>query len=159
MNDTTDRKRDDKTKPKPQATPPDDGYANLNEWMTKYLAPIIQRRVANEAAPGMRWCAQWHQHAEVLHRCHSLWREWEKAHGKGNLSEWWITHLDAHLATLTSPDGPMRMCSPTTHEPSASLPITSATDTALQALANHYDAKDPDDEDPPTSTDDTKEQT
>src|SRR5664280_721364 len=48
-------------------------HPTLEDWVTEFFAPTFCRSIS----PGVRWCAQWWDHAEAISRLEALWRSWE----------------------------------------------------------------------------------
>lgn len=80
-------------------------FPNADAWVRGWLLQTWRRADA-------RWCEKWWLHAEALSRIEAIWRAWEHLRNDGALgpSIWWRDHGDYHLAILTAPNGPFRLC-------------------------------------------------
>jgi hypothetical protein len=90
-------------------------YARLDVWVEQYFLPTFRRPIGGE----IRWCTQWHQHAEAITRLEALWRSWETLRLDPNLGivTWLTNYLDPLLAILISRAGPFAQCTPERHAP------------------------------------------
>lgn len=101
----------------PEGDPPDGQelsprYTDCYEFFDEFLRNVIERRVNTEGAGrGLRWDPDWRRHPEIVLRMQSLWEAWEGARVSevpDAMSNWWIHHLDPHLARmLDGVAGPM----------------------------------------------------
>jgi hypothetical protein len=90
-------------------------FRDLNAFMTGYLAPVVERRIAVGAGAGLPWCPQWWRHPEAITRLYALWRSWETLRVSDpdtGMSIWWRDHFDHHFGVLVSEYGPLGRCSP-----------------------------------------------
>lgn len=109
--------------------PPPLVYTTLNDFVTDYLAPLLQRKLGG----GQIWCPYWWRHPEALSRLSAVWRAWEHLQHEPALgmSQWWLYHCDPHMRALMNPDtGPFAGCSEDRHNPRPGLPLKPA-DPAL----------------------------
>ena len=89
-------------------------FDNTEQFVREYVAPCYAREVSKEGREGeIRWCPQWHEHAEAVARFDALFRAFEEARqGTGaEMSSFWRDHLDHHMGELLSPQGPFQYCS------------------------------------------------
>ncbi|MEU8131897.1 DUF4913 domain-containing protein [Streptodolium elevatio] len=87
-------------------------FASLDEFVTRYVAQIVRRRLGRSVA---MWCPAWWKHPEAVARFSVMWRAFEhlKQDPALGLSTWWLHHADPHLRALMDPDrGPFVLCDP-----------------------------------------------
>ncbi|MCW4353417.1 DUF4913 domain-containing protein [Hoyosella sp. YIM 151337] len=98
--------------------PPEFLFSTLEEWVSEWLARVIQRRLTQRPGHGLAWDPQWWRHDEVVARLHALWHAWEHARTSDDpsaMSWWWIQHCDPHLRViLDATHGPFSQISGTT---------------------------------------------
>lgn len=133
--------------PEPSDEEPDPAAAaepafdDLDAFMTRYLAPVVERRVVVGNAAGLPWCPQWWRHPEAISRFYALWRAWETlriSDPDTGMSIWWRDHFDNHFAVLTGEYGPFGKCSPDRgHVATAALPIEPAPKDVLAQLPDY----------------------
>lgn len=87
-------------------------FSDAYEFFEMFLRNTIERRVNKEGAGrGLRWDPDWRRHPEIVLRMQALWEAWEGARISKEpdaMSNWWIHHLDPHLAKmLEGTSGPM----------------------------------------------------
>ena len=85
-------------------------YANLEEFITEFLAPTYGRSLIG----GRLWCPSWWLHIEAVYRLDGLWRSWEflRLDAATGASVWMRDHADHHMSMLMSDAGPFKGCSP-----------------------------------------------
>lgn len=103
-----------KEKPKP-------AFATLMEFVAfLFEKKLIVRRPGGAVA----WCPQWYQHAEVIARLMVCWDEFEKAKVNKTTSDWFLHHLDPHLAVIFNKNsGPFMACTEKEHREIPALPL------------------------------------
>jgi hypothetical protein len=92
-----------------QSSMPPPVYRSLIEFMDGFFFPTLRRSDQRVWA----WCPEWWRHPDAVQRLHVVWRTWEEAQtsSPADWSNWWLYHLDPHLAALTEPSrGPFRDC-------------------------------------------------
>ncbi|OJF14560.1 DUF4913 domain-containing protein [Couchioplanes caeruleus subsp. caeruleus] len=113
-------------------------FSDLEAFLRRYLAPVVERRLTVGAASGVNWCPEWWQHPEAISRLYALWRAWETlraADPDTGMSIWWRDHFDPHFAVLTGEYGPFGKCSPDRgHVATTPLPLTPAPPDVLAQL-------------------------
>ncbi|MFC7650604.1 DUF4913 domain-containing protein [Streptosporangium lutulentum] len=105
--------------------PPRPHFSNVEEFVTTFLSPHIQRNLGGT----MTWCSKWWKHTEAVSRLTSLWMAWEhqRLQGATGMSVWWLHHADPHMNVLLSRDaGPFARCKPDEHRQGKDLPCTPA---------------------------------
>ena len=106
---------DDDPPPSPTAGQqvPDPAYQRLEDWVEQYFLPTFRRPIGGE----IRWCTQWHDHAEAVTRLEALWRSWETLRLDPNLgiATWLTTYLDPLTVMLFNRQGPFVQCTPERH--------------------------------------------
>jgi hypothetical protein len=125
-----------------KSSPVDDGgpepvFGNVDAFVRGYLAPMVERRVAEGATAGLYWCPRWWAHPEAISRLYALWRAWESlrvADPQTGMSIWWRDHLDPHLRALTDAYGPFGRCGPGKHTEPKPLPVEPAPPEVLAQL-------------------------
>ncbi len=112
----------------PAATPPPNVYADVGEWVTKWLSPMYRRYVTDSQV----WCAWWFRHGEAVYRLEGAWRAWEQLTREEQwggdewfgISIWWNVHGDPCMDRLLSLNGPFQMCTRGRHSDDlAPLPV------------------------------------
>jgi hypothetical protein len=101
---------DDEPAEAAQPEDPQPHYANLVEFVTDHLSPLVRRR----AGGGRTWCGEWWRHPEAVERLTTLWHAWETLRIEGGtaMSNWWVYHFDPHFAVLSDSErGPFQACS------------------------------------------------
>ena len=95
-------------------------YATLDAWVEHWLVQVYRRSPTNT----WRWCPQWHQHPEAVHRLEALHRTWETARHdpNGHAMLTWTRDTDHHLRELADPAGTFAACTPRDHRPNHPLP-------------------------------------
>ena len=90
------------------ATAFEDVDAWVDEWLVRtYLRSCSTIRI---------WCRGWREHPEAVARLSALWLAWEAtaiSSSRFAWSDWWLHHLDPHMAVLMDPAGPFQGCSVT----------------------------------------------
>jgi hypothetical protein len=89
----------------------------FDDWVTRCVLPYItvptgRRRI------DPRWCGQWWRHQEAVARFTALYLAYAELSTQDSatwFSDYLRDHLDPHLARLTSPTGPFRVCRPRRH--------------------------------------------
>lgn len=102
-------------RPRPDtATPVEEDYPDLDNWVQDYFCATFSRPLGGE----FRWCSEWQQHREAVVRLEALWSSWKSLRrDKGlGLSTWFHNYLDPQLSVLLGVRGPFVQCSPTRHE-------------------------------------------
>ncbi|MEV0732371.1 DUF4913 domain-containing protein [Polymorphospora sp. NPDC050346] len=125
------------TEPDPAGDDPEPVFGSVDEFVDRYLAVVVERRVAERGASGVNWCSIWWGHPEAISRIYALWRAWETlrvSDPQTGMSAWWRDHLDPHLNVLTSENGPFTRCEPGRHRPLDPLPVQPAPAAVLAAL-------------------------
>jgi hypothetical protein len=100
---------DDEPAEAAQPEDPQPHYANLVEFVTDHLSPLVRRR----AGGGRTWCGEWWRHPEAVERLTTLWHAWETLRIEGGtaMSNWCVplrtpngdrSRLAPATATLTS---------------------------------------------------------
>jgi len=100
-------------------------FANPEQFVEHFLAPLIRRRLGG----AYTWCPQWWAHAEGLLLITALWETWEHFRHEGALgmSVWARDHLYPHLGVLLNKDGgPFAACKPGRHTQIDPLPTVPA---------------------------------
>jgi hypothetical protein len=124
-----------------EAKPPEPMFRDLDSFMCNYLAPVVERRVAQGSAAGPQWCSQWWRHPEAISRLYALWRSWETLRVSDpdtGMSIWWRDHFDNHFAVLSGEYGPFAKCSPDRgHVATTALPIEPAPKDVLAQLPDY----------------------
>jgi hypothetical protein len=95
---------------------------DLEDWIVNFMQRTLERRASNTK----RWCAQWHKHPEVISRFWALYHAYLQIEDEGDaiqMSIWYVDHLDRHLETITSADGPFAACSIDRHTPHRGLVV------------------------------------
>jgi hypothetical protein len=98
---------------------------DLEDWVVTWLSDTLERRVSNTR----RWCPQWYDHPEVLHRMWLLFQSYRETmlyDDAKDQSQWFLEHLDKHLDAMLSADGPFAGCSPQRHSPARGLEVRRA---------------------------------
>lgn len=93
---------------------PEMKFDTVEEFVRDYVAVCYAREVSKEGREGeIRWCPEWHEHAEAVARFNALFRAFEEARqGTGaEMSSFWRDHLDHHMSELLSPEGCFKYCS------------------------------------------------
>ena len=112
-------------------------YRDLDAWVSRHLARVVERRLAVGAAAGAHWCPQWWRHPEAISRLYALWRAWETLRDDPDtgLSVWWRDHFEHHWTALTGEYGPFSRCGPDRgHTPTQWLPAEPAPPEVLAVL-------------------------
>lgn len=100
----------------------------LHAWVDSHIAALVRKTTTTGEGGGIRWCRQWPQHAEAVERFTALYLAYRQLATEQSgtwLSVYLRDHLDPHLATLTSPQGPFHACTPRQHS------------TAIEPLGHH----------------------
>jgi hypothetical protein len=99
-------------------------YETLDAWVEQWFAQVYRRTPTNT----WRWCPQWHQHPEAVHRLEALHRTWETARHdpNGHAMLTWTRDTDHHLHELTHPAGTFAACTQRDHRPDRPLPLAPA---------------------------------
>jgi hypothetical protein len=109
-------------------------FANPEQFVDHFLAPLIRRRLGGAHT----WCTHWWAHAEAVLLITALWETWEHFRYEGALgmSIWLRDHLYPHLGILLSKDnGPFAACKPDRHVQMDPLPTTPAPAGMWAAVA------------------------
>ncbi len=93
-------------------------FADLEEWVSAYVAVVFARNVTNTT----RWCARWHDHLEVVERFRAAFVAHREAQQSGRVLSW-LQSFDQQLSVITGPDGPLAACTPRDHRPPDPLPV------------------------------------
>lgn len=112
-------------------------FRDVDQFVSGYLALVLERRVASGPTPGITWCPRWWAHPEALSRLYALWRAWEALRitdPHTGMSIWWRDHLDPHLAALTGNAGPFSRCGADRHREPEPLRVESAPAEVLAQL-------------------------
>lgn len=134
-------------------------FRSMVSFYEEYFAVLVQRRVDGVH---LAWCPDWWKHGEAVARLNLLWRAFEYLRHDAvlGLSNWWLHHVDPHLAVLMDPrTGPFALCSgPEGHstelgplpgnpvpEGLFDLPAFSVDVAEAESAAEESDAEDPDD--------------
>ncbi|MEV0773646.1 DUF4913 domain-containing protein [Nocardia salmonicida] len=87
-----------------------DIHDDAGQWVDTWLVPALEGKFTGGDS-GMVLCKEWYRHPLVCLRLTALWREWEEANRKKEMSSWWVYHYDAHARVLfDSERGPMYRC-------------------------------------------------
>ncbi|SCL25889.1 DUF4913 domain-containing protein [Micromonospora inyonensis] len=116
---------------------PEPVFRNIDQFVSGYLALVLERRVASGPTPGINWCPRWWAHPEALSRLYALWRAWEALRVNDphtGMSVWWRDHLDPHLAVLTGDAGPFTRCGSDRHRDPEPLHVEPAPTEVLAQL-------------------------
>jgi hypothetical protein len=100
--------------PTPTEGPPANVYANVGDWVTRWLSPTYARHITQNQV----WCPYWFRHAEAVSRLEGAWRAWEQLSRPQQwggdewfgASIWWTQHGDPCMDRLLSLNGPFRNC-------------------------------------------------
>jgi Domain of unknown function (DUF4913) len=105
----------------PQDQVPGPAFPDLLSFV-RYL--FERKLIVRRTGGSLNWCPKWYLHAEAISRLTVLWDEFERARNNQSMSDWWLHHLDPHLAVLMSKDnGPFMACKPNEHRDVEALPI------------------------------------
>ncbi|WP_223840499.1 DUF4913 domain-containing protein [Saccharopolyspora pogona] len=102
-------------------------FANVEAWVTQWLAPMIRRPLTGDTT----WCPQWWQHPEAILRLEALWRAWEflRTDGTVGMSVFVRDHLDPHLNFLMNRElSPLSKCRKGHQGQEDQLPVEPAPD-------------------------------
>lgn len=84
-------------------------HPNLHAWVDDVFSRLAARHQA-------RWCPQWAEHLEAVHRLNLLWHTWENAHTEpanwAARDEWTRLIFDHHTGWLLDREGPFAGCTP-----------------------------------------------
>ncbi|WP_063042303.1 DUF4913 domain-containing protein [Nocardia grenadensis] len=111
-----------------EAAAPEPKYATVEEFVEQWVVPTYRREVTTDQRE-WKWCPRWHAHGEVYARFKAVHRAFEamRLDETVEVSLWWLTHLDPHMAVILSPDGPFKLCNSTRHSDELGpLPTTEA---------------------------------
>lgn len=99
-----------------EAAAPQPVYPSVTEWVTRWLAHMVPRRLDGGQ---VAWCSCWAEHNEAVARLGALWAAWETTNLEGGTapSMWWVHHFDAQWAQLTATNGPFAACGSGRHHP------------------------------------------
>ncbi|MGW6728751.1 DUF4913 domain-containing protein [Nocardia sp. NPDC055029] len=101
-----------------------DLFDDAGQWVDSWLAPVLEGKFTGGDS-GMVMCKEWWRHRMVCVRLTALWREWEEANRKGEMSSWWVYHYDAHARVLFDTErGPMYRCTSEDHRESKERPVS-----------------------------------
>lgn len=119
---------------------PEPAFRNVEAFVGGYLTYVVERKISSGAVSGLNWCPRWWAHPEALSRLYALWRAWETlrvADPQTGMSIWWRDHLDPHLNSLTSENGPFARCDPAKHVDAKPLPVEPAPAEVLAQLPDN----------------------
>ncbi len=92
---------------------PEPAFESVEEWVSGYLAVVVNRNISTQPGRGLSWDARWWRHPEVVARLTALWWAFEGARERSSedrsaMSGWWVDHCEPHLRVLLdSESGPM----------------------------------------------------
>lgn len=88
---------------------PNEPYSDVGQWVTRWLGNVLEARRVGGC--GHVICPQWWEHPVVVLRLYALWRAWEQAARRDDMSTWWVYHYDTHARVLfDAASGPMYAC-------------------------------------------------
>ncbi|MEE2061809.1 DUF4913 domain-containing protein [Rhodococcus artemisiae] len=91
----------------------DPAFESVEQWVSEYLAAVINRKIDPQAGRGLAWDPGWWRHSEVVARLTALWWAFEGARlrsreDRSAMSGWWVEHCEPHLRVLLDGEtGPM----------------------------------------------------
>ena len=97
----------------PAASPEKKGrlYADVEEFVVKWLGSVISRKLSTQSGGGLRWDPEWWKYPEVVFRMQLMWSTFEVARSSADpakLETWARTVLDHHLGIILNGSiGPM----------------------------------------------------
>ncbi|WP_280484499.1 DUF4913 domain-containing protein [Nocardia cyriacigeorgica] len=116
---------------------PQPRFQNVEEFVNEYVVQVYMREVcAPRSEDTYRWCPRWWEHAEVLARFEALWPAFEHLRNGATTeqSEFWLYHLDPHMAQILNPQGPFKYCSVSKGHRDELVPLP--TEPSIEAMCS-----------------------
>ncbi|MBF6439686.1 DUF4913 domain-containing protein [Nocardia cyriacigeorgica] len=113
---------------KSKAAPKPPQYAHFTDFVTTWLLPTINVRLAEANRENTyTWCERWWAHRTVAVRfahLHAAFEAQRRSSTGSSLSTFLLSHVDAHLKViLDAANGPLHRCTRREHVSTASLPF------------------------------------